>query len=629
MAVAPHRAFHVTHMIKQSRVPLLPHNDRRAVGLQHRVVGEFGRIGHVGRHGREHGVAGRFDRQPPGAAGNPVGVLDTAKDFVMRLLDAREKAVAVGPGQRADRVDAEQVGEARSGAATPGLVEQAGFKGSKQRAARRHVVPQLLALPVAQPGDVGQQERGILAEGLGPEIILMDEVEEKTPLQQRIIESVHELLQGTFARRFVEDRGALTHDDADIGEAAPPHEVPLMARVPLQVTPAGFEPAAVLAQAGLAAHPVVPDRHAAGRRLVHPDFRLRGGFGDIAPAYTAAARRVGAGDVGDRTPLHDRRRHAPLLRSTPDRGGVAPAPLVVAVEPLADPREAEQVRRGPQSVAQVGEKQVVRFLFLGDPVPQFPELDDPVVVPLPRGHRARLRKLAALVARADRDAAERRPGVGEESVDLVVRVDFAHDRRHMLREIGAEDAGAVEARVLVMGKEATGRVAHEPFGMRPGRFLPLQVRAQARDHPDAALPGRGGGRPEKVALAEELAAAVEGTLRGVKRQDARHADEHGVDLQAGPVVSPGLHIEFEGIALVEIKLPDAVNALVPGRRPDRWLRAGQFAQEPPRRTGGQHAGDDRTRPHEELPAIDIHGAESSVPSPDPKTSGHTSGRRAG
>src|ERR1017187_1927838 len=111
------------------------------------------------------------------------------------------------------------------------------------------------------------------------------------------------------------------------------------------------------------------------------------------------------------------------------------APLVVAVEPLADFREPPQVRSGADAAAEVGEEEVLRLLLLGYLVVEPPQVGDALVELAPVFRRLGRGQLAALVAVADRQAVERRPGIREEPVDVVAGLDLAHDRGHVFGEI--------------------------------------------------------------------------------------------------------------------------------------------------------------------------------------------------
>ena len=72
--------------------------------------------------------------------------------------------------------------------------------------------------------------------------------------------------------------------------------------------------------------------------------------------------------------------------------------------------------------------------------------------------------------------------------------------------------------------------------------------------------------PKKSRSAEELALPVVRHLGLVKRQNAGDADQHGVHLQAGPVVGPFLDIQHGWIVLGHIGLADPADSPLPRRR---------------------------------------------------------------
>ena len=145
-------------------------------------------------------------------------------------------------------------------------------------------------------------------------------------------------------------------------------------------------------------------------------------------------------------------------------------------------------------------------------------------------------------------------------------------------------------RILGVLHDVALRVALEPLRMRLHRVFPIQVRTHARDHVYAALFGGRAALAEEIAIAEEFAFAVERHLRLVERQNAGDADHHGVDLQAGPVVRPLLHVEHRGIVLRHIGLSEAADLPLPGDR----------------RLGGEHRSGQRGgRRHDKLSSIPV------------------------
>ena len=347
--------------------------------------------------------------------------------------------------------------------------------------------------------------------------------------------------------------------------------------------------------------------HAAGRRLRHPESRLGRRLGDVAPGRAAVA--VGAGDVGDRAALHDRLRHAALLGAVPDHRVAGPA-LVVGVEPARHLAQPLHVFDGPDAAAQVPDVDRIGHLLLGDLIPQPPDLQHPVhggvvVLPVERARRISLLrrhpadlfpiKLLAVLAVADGERPGARPAVGEEAVHRVTPVDLAVDGRHLLGEIRAEHAGLVEPGGLVVPARAAVAVPFKPLRARLERFFIRVIAVHPRHHAQAALPRCRDHLTEQVARAEELAAVVVRDLGRVESDDAAAVQEHGIDLERGPVVGPGICVHGERVAFVEVDLAAAPHRGIPGftvllcprlaRRSDDCGGGGN-GQELPARQGG-------------------------------------------
>ena len=323
------------------------------------------------------------------------------------------------------------------------------------------------------------------------------------------------------ARRLVEQVRALAHHHADIGDGALVDEVGVVPRHPVEVLARRLQPAAVLAHAVLAADDVVIRHHAAGQRLVEPHLLFLRRLVHVAPARRAGG--PGGRHVGGHLALLHGVADAALQRAAPDGRIVAAAALVVALEPLAEFAELHQVGGGANAAAQVGEVEVRRLLLLGDGIVELPQIDGALVELVPVGDGARRRQVPALFAVADRQRAERRPGVGEQAVHVVERVDLLHDGRHVVGHVGGEHAGAEQPRILGVMHGVALRVALEPLGVRLHGVLPVEVGAHARDHVHAALLGGGAAVAEEIAVAEEFALPVERHLGLIERQDAGDA----------------------------------------------------------------------------------------------------------
>ena len=95
------------------------------------------------------------------------------------MFDARIVGIAVGADDVSSLVDAEQIGKSEICAPIQVFIVEAGLKTGHDRAAGADVVANLLALAIAEHGDVRQQERAIFAQLFRVETVFMDEVESK------------------------------------------------------------------------------------------------------------------------------------------------------------------------------------------------------------------------------------------------------------------------------------------------------------------------------------------------------------------------------------------------------------------------------------------------------------------
>ena len=116
----------------------------------------------------------------------------------------------------------------------------------------------------------------------------MHEVEGEPPAEKRLVDTVrrlaHVLAGVRRGRTFVEELGALAHDNADVGDGTAALKVGVMFGSPMEIVSADFLPAAVFAEPGLGPDEVVIGDHAAGEGFVHPHLRLGRIFGGVAPA---------------------------------------------------------------------------------------------------------------------------------------------------------------------------------------------------------------------------------------------------------------------------------------------------------------------------------------------------------
>src|SRR5262245_6694072 len=110
----------------------------------------------------------------------------------------------------------------------------------------------------------------------------------------------------------------------------------------------------VFAKAGLSAEPMVPDGHAAGGGLGHPEVGFGRRLGGVAPPGLAGG--PGAGDCGDRAAVHPATGDAALLSAGPCRRVVAAAALVVGIKPLGNLSHFVEVDHGTGAAAEVAEE---------------------------------------------------------------------------------------------------------------------------------------------------------------------------------------------------------------------------------------------------------------------------------
>ena len=76
-------------------------------------------------------------------------------------------------------MDAEQIGKSEICAPIQVFIVEAGLEAGHDGAAGAHVVANLLALSIAEHGDVRQQEGAIFAQAFRVETVFMDEVKRK------------------------------------------------------------------------------------------------------------------------------------------------------------------------------------------------------------------------------------------------------------------------------------------------------------------------------------------------------------------------------------------------------------------------------------------------------------------
>ncbi len=306
---------------------------------------------------------------------------------------------------------------------------------------------------------------------------------------------------------------------------------------------------------------MIVEHHAAGQRFIEPHGQFSRRFGCVAPAQASGSVGSGAVDC-DFSILHGIANAA--LQTALPYGRSFRAALVIGMEPCADLADLGKVGSGMSTCAEVCEIKICRLLFFGDAVVEIPQVEDALVELLPVGRRARGRQLAALLAVALRQAAERRPAVGINGVDIVAGVDFAHDRRNVVGHIGGEHAGAKQTRLFNAPQCIALGIAHGPLRMRIERLVPVEVGTHASNHAHAALFCGVAALSKEIAVTEKFAAAEVRHVGWIVGDDAGDADEDDVDLEALPVVGPLFHVQLNGVVLGHVELAHAANRLLPG-----------------------------------------------------------------
>src|SRR5262249_39731860 len=144
---------------------------------------------------------------------------------------------------------------------------------------------------------------------------------------------------------------------------------------------------------------------------------FRGIFGGIAPADCAG--RVSGGDISGEFSAHDGAAHAALQSTSPDRGIIGGAALIVGLEPDCSFPEPVEVGSAADIATKVCEEKTVWLLLFGDGVVLVPQIENAIIENAPVGDRVGRRQFAADRAMAVRQTADRRPSVGVEAIHLV------------------------------------------------------------------------------------------------------------------------------------------------------------------------------------------------------------------
>src|SRR2546425_11709736 len=107
-------------------------------------------------------------------------------------------------------------------------------------------------------------------------------------------------------------------------------------------------------------------------------------------------------------------------------------------------------------------------------------------------------------------------------------------------------------------------VAFEPLGMGFQRLFISVVAIHSRNDTQVALGERGRHLAEQIARAQELAAMMIRNLCGIECYDAAPVDQHRINFERCPVVSPLVHIHSQWVTLIKVDLAAPAHHCVPG-----------------------------------------------------------------
>src|SRR6202008_1119434 len=183
---------------------------------------------------------------------HPIGACKAFQDWML-ALDAAVISISVGADDVSGFADAQQFREPEFGAWLKVLVVQAGFEPRHGRSAGVHVGAELLALAIAQNGDVGQQQRAVFTDPFQIEPVFVHEVERKAAAEKSLVHAVRRLppigLCVSHCTTLVKKLRALSDHDADVREEAAWLEMSIVFLRPLKVLGADALPATIFSEA--------------------------------------------------------------------------------------------------------------------------------------------------------------------------------------------------------------------------------------------------------------------------------------------------------------------------------------------------------------------------------------------
>src|SRR6185437_346877 len=156
---------------------------------------------------------------------------------------------AVGTDNFASFVDAKQVAQSKIGAWIEIFIIERGLKAGHDRSTGVDVFTNLLALLIAQHGDVRQYQRTIFTETIGIETIFMHTVKRETALKQRVVQALSRLMHVGVSvrssRAGIKMLRALAHDNANVGDGAACGQVGTVPCGPAKIIRADCLPATI------------------------------------------------------------------------------------------------------------------------------------------------------------------------------------------------------------------------------------------------------------------------------------------------------------------------------------------------------------------------------------------------
>src|ERR1700679_398994 len=216
---------------------------------------------------------------------------------------------------------------------------------------------------------------------------------------------------------WIEELRALPENDPDVGDGASRREVRIMPRSPTEIVHADFLPTAVFGKSVLRTNEVKVRNHAAGKRFVEPHLVFIRTLRDVAPSRSA--RRVGGGYVGSYLAIQDRIANTALQAASPNGCVVIGTALIISLKPCGNFAHTIKIRSAAYVASQVGKEEAVVPFLLGDGIVFLPQFQRAVGEDAPICRRTGRGELPTDGAMANRQAAQRRPAIGVETVHIV------------------------------------------------------------------------------------------------------------------------------------------------------------------------------------------------------------------